>query len=46
MNNPLVSIVMVNYNHEDFLRDSIESVLQQTPWLPCPIQHCFQRNIN
>ena len=30
MNNPLVSIVMVNYNHEDFLRDSIESVLQQT----------------
>ena len=30
MNNPLVSIVMVNYNHEDFLQDSIDSIIQQT----------------
>lgn len=30
MNKPLVSIVMVNYNHEDFLQDSIDSIIQQT----------------
>ena len=27
---PLVSIVMVNYNHEDFLSEAIDSVIQQT----------------
>ena len=30
METPLVSIVMVNYNHEDFLKEAIDSVLQQT----------------
>ena len=30
MEEPLVSIVMVNYNHEDFLREAIDSVLAQT----------------
>jgi len=30
VNKPLVSIVMVNYNHEDFLQDSIDSIIQQT----------------
>ena len=27
---PLVSIVMVNYNHEEYIGKSIESVLAQT----------------
>lgn len=30
MRQPLISVLMVNYNHEDFLRESIESVLNQT----------------
>lgn len=30
MDKPLISIVMVNYNHDDFLKESIDSVLQQT----------------
>ncbi len=30
MKAPLVSIVMVNYNHEDYLRESIDSVIAQT----------------
>ena len=30
MQNQLVSIVMVNYNHEDFIEEAIESVLKQT----------------
>ena len=30
MNSPLVSIVMVNYNHDDFLQEAISSVLEQT----------------
>ena len=30
MKQPLVSIVMVNYNHEDFIGESIESVIAQT----------------
>lgn len=30
MENPLISIVMVNYNHEDFLGEAISSVIRQT----------------
>lgn len=30
MGNPLISIVMVNYNHEDFLEEAILSVIKQT----------------
>lgn len=30
MKNPLVSIVMVNYNKEQFLREAVESVIAQT----------------
>lgn len=30
MKEPLISIVMVNYNHEDTIGDSIESVISQT----------------
>lgn len=30
MENGLVSIVMVNYNHDDFLTEAIESVIKQT----------------
>lgn len=30
MGEPLISIVMVNYNHEDFLKEAIDSVLSQT----------------
>ena len=29
MEKPLVSVLMVNYNHEDTIRESIESVLNQ-----------------
>lgn len=30
MENPLISIVMVNYNHDDFLNEAISSVINQT----------------
>ena len=30
MKRPLVSVLMVNYNHEDSIRESIESVLSQS----------------
>lgn len=30
MKKPLISIVMVNYNHEDYIKPAIESVLAQT----------------
>ena len=30
MGNPLISIVMVNYNHEESIGESIESVIAQT----------------
>ena len=30
METPLISIVMVNYNQEDYLKESIDSVIAQT----------------
>lgn len=34
MNNPLVSICMITYNHEDYIRDAIEGVLMQKTDFP------------
>jgi len=31
MTNPTISIVLINYNHEEYLRSSLESILTQSP---------------